>query len=106
MKFCPKCNSFCVPDNTNKQAVCNRCGHIVELDPPLLIKNNKLVDGKMIVVSSELQRLIPLPRTIRKCPKCGNKEAYVTIGASRSEEDFEEEVYRCTECGRKWREGN
>ena len=104
MKFCPKCNSFCESDLTNKQAVCVRCGHIVELEPPKKITNNKVVDEKVVVVFEKLRRLVPLPRTIRICPKCGNKEAYVTKGASRSEDDFEEEVYRCTECGHKWRE--
>ena len=105
MKFCPKCNSFCVPNNTNKQAVCYKCGYIIELENPNKITNKKMVDGRIVVVTKDLRELNGLPRTRRKCPKCGNIEAYITKGASRSEDDYEEEVYRCTECGRKWREG-
>ncbi len=104
MKFCPKCNSFCITDYTKKQAVCNKCGHIVELENPPKITNNKLVDGKIIVVTENLKSLIPLPRGKHKCPKCGNKEAFVSIAASRNEDDYEEELYRCTACAHKWRE--
>mgnify|MGYP003984791307 CR=1 FL=1 len=56
MKFCPKCNSFCESDLTNKQAVCVRCGHIVELEPPKKITNNKVVDEKVVVVFEKLPK--------------------------------------------------
>ena len=106
MKFCPECSSFCVTDSSKKQAVCSKCGHIVELENPKELKNKKIVDGKIVVVTENLRRLNSLPRGRRKCPKCGNTEVFIRILAARGEEDYEEECYRCTKCGHSWREGN
>ncbi|MHA2239441.1 MAG: hypothetical protein ACXAB2_13925 [Candidatus Hodarchaeales archaeon] len=106
MKFCPKCNSFCITDYSKKQAVCNKCGHAVDLENPKELIYKKLVEEKIVVMTENLRSLISLPRVRRKCPKCGNNEAYVSVVASRSEEDYEEELNRCIECNYKWRTGN
>ena len=106
MKFCPKCNSFCFTDFSKKQAVCSICGYAVELENPKELKNKKVVDRKIFVVTDNLRRFSSLPRVRRQCPKCGNNEAYLSMAVSRSEEDYGEDLCRCAECGYSWREGN
>ncbi len=104
MKFCPKCGSFCSEDFSKKQAVCSRCGHILNLEAPKEFVNQKEIDEKIFVIDKNTKDLIGLPRVNRICPKCGHKEAYVSMVASRSEDDFETERYRCVSCGHSWRD--
>ncbi len=105
MQFCPKCNGFCITDYTSKQAVCSKCGQVVEMEGFNVFTNHKENVEKIVVVKKQVLRLTGLPRVKRKCRKCGNSEVYVRILASRSEDDFEEECYSCTNCGHSWREG-
>ena len=104
--FCSKCNGFCSVDYGKKQAVCMRCGHIVEIVAPPEIKNVKLIDEKIVVINTSHKKLRSLPIRRCLCPKCGNKEAYVSMVGSRSEEDYETERYRCTACTHSWRENS
>ena len=104
--FCSKCNAFCNEDYRKKQAVCTKCGHISEIVAPPEIKNIKLIDEKIVVVNKSTKTLRSLPIRRCLCPKCGNKEAYVSMVGSRNEEDYETERYRCTECNHSWRESS
>lgn len=106
MKFCPDCGSFCTPSYNIKQAVCIKCGLKVELDTPLSLTNNKMTDEKIVVVNREMKNITGLPVERKKCPKCGNLKATVSMAAARSEEDYETEKFRCTECSHTWRDSN
>ena len=104
--FCSKCEAICNVDYRKKQAICSRCGNILDIEAPPEIRNSKLIAEKIVVVNKKNKKLRSLP--IRKClcPKCGNKEAYVSMVGARSEEDYETERLRCTECRYSWRDSS
>jgi DNA-directed RNA polymerase subunit M len=104
MLFCPSCKALCTNDYKIKQAQCTRCGTLLDLETPAEIRNKKLSDGKIVILSNSLKKIRSLPIKRCLCPKCGNKEAYVSMVGSRSEEDYETERYRCTDCNHSWRE--
>jgi DNA-directed RNA polymerase subunit M len=104
MQFCPECKAFCIVEYETKQAVCSKCGHIVEIESFQILKNQKEKKENIVVANEKVRQINVLPRVKRKCRKCGNNEAIVRILASRSEEDYEEECYSCTKCGHTWRD--
>jgi DNA-directed RNA polymerase subunit M/transcription elongation factor TFIIS len=105
MQFCPECGSLCVKNHKRKYAVCSRCEYIVDLVPPKAIVNNRLIDEKIIVVDDVVRAINGLSRRSSLCPKCGYKEAYVKMGASNHESDFEAEIMSCALCGYSWKDG-
>jgi len=106
MQFCTKCKAFCNIDYGKKQAVCSKCGHIIEIEGPKKLLNLKERKENIMVVDKKTRQLNHLPRGKRKCSKCGNTDVYIRLLGARSEEDYEEECYTCTECGHSWRQSN
>jgi len=104
--FCSQCKAFCNVDYSKKQAICSRCGEVQNIEAPPEIRNTKLVYENIVVVTNSLKQMNGLSRRVCSCPKCGNKEAYVSIVGARNEEDYETEKLRCTECGYSWRESS
>lgn len=45
-----------------------------------------------------------LPRTRIECPECGNFEAMWYMRQTRSSDEPETRIYRCTKCSHTWRE--
>ena len=58
------------------------------------IKETAVVDGSVAT----------LPKTRIICPECGNTEAYFTLMQTRSADEPETRMYRCTKCNYAWRE--
>ena len=106
MQFCSKCKGFCKIYYERKYAVCSRCGQVLEIEEPMKLINWKDRKENIVVVDEQIRLLNHLPRGKRKCPKCGNTDVYIRLLGARSEQDYEEECYRCTVCGHSWREGN
>jgi DNA-directed RNA polymerase subunit M len=88
--------------NQNK-AICRKCGYEKELE-----------DDKSIVIVSkgnredvpviEGENLKTLPTTNAICPECGNREAYWWLRQLRAADESEVRFFRCTKCGKTWRE--
>jgi DNA-directed RNA polymerase subunit M len=104
MDFCPVCGSICKIDYKKRITVCSRCGNVIDGTPPPVMRSQKQIDDKIIVVTDSLKRINSLPVKNCQCPKCGNKKAYVSIVGSRNENDYETERYKCTNCDHSWRE--
>lgn len=104
--FCTKCKAICKVDYKQKKAVCSRCGEVVDIEAPPEIKNSKIIDGKIVIVNNSMRQMNGLSRRRILCPKCGNKEAFVSIVGAKNEEDYETEKFRCTECNHSWRESS
>ena len=104
MQFCSVCGSFCVNDHKKKVARCTRCNHTSERDTPNGILNKRLVDEKLVVVNDFTRLKNSFPRRTCLCPKCGYREAYVSIVGSNDETDFEVEKFSCALCGFSWRD--
>lgn len=80
--------------------VCGSCGGK---------QNIKEKDRKTIVEHKEKKEIAffddvaTLPKDRVLCEKCGNNEAYFVVRQMRAADEPETMIYKCTECGYKWR---
>lgn len=105
MRFCPKCGTSLTPTRKSKAIVlrCGKCGYEtkkVEKNVQLIRKQKEDV----IVIGREEQKIRTLPKTKVECPKCGNNEAFYWLVQTRSADESSTQFFRCTNCGRTWRE--
>ncbi|MEM3391702.1 MAG: zinc ribbon domain-containing protein [Archaeoglobaceae archaeon] len=52
----------------------------------------------------EGERVQTLPTTKAICPACGNNKAYWWMRQLRAADESEVRFFRCTKCGKTWRE--
>ena len=99
MEFCPKCKSMMMPAGSMMK--CRQCGFEKE-------KTKKIIEKKEFkereVTVLEGDEAAGLPTTKVKCEECGNKTAYWWLRQLRSADESETRFFRCTKCGRTWRE--
>ncbi len=108
MKFCPKCNSLMIPKKVNGKNVykCNKCGYEEEDHQTITVttKVKHSVKDKTLVLEEQ-----PMPAGTQKikgilCPSCGNDEAFFWILQTRRADEPPTRFYKCTKCGKVWRE--
>ena len=88
------------------KAVCKRCGYETTIDE----KNSSAIT--MISKCEANKNEIPviekdvcvLPTTDAICPNCGNTKAYWWMRQLRAADESEVRFYKCTKCGKVWRE--
>jgi len=103
MEFCPKCKSIMVPEEG--VVTCRTCGfskaklnlartrHVHEI-----ARNTR----NILVIEGESDEGKP---TIKAhCSECGNDKAYWWLRQLRSADESEVRFFRCTKCGKTWRE--
>ena len=101
MEFCPKCRSIMIYQGD--RAVCRKCGYEKEADDnPNLIITAKKSEGEIPVIEGENIKTLPTTNVI--CPQCGNNEAFWWLRQLRSADESEVRFFRCTKCGKTWRE--
>lgn len=101
MEFCPKCRSIMI--YRGDRAVCRKCGHEKEAgDTSDLIITAKKNEGEIPVIEGENIKTLPTTNVI--CPECGNNEAFWWLRQLRSADESEVRFFRCTKCGKTWRE--
>ena len=80
---------------------CRKCGFEKE-------KTKKIIEKKEFkereITVLEGDEAVGLPTTKVKCEECGNKTAYWWLRQLRSADESETRFFRCTKCGRTWRE--
>ena len=59
-------------------------------------KETAVIDNEKVVAT--------LPKTRIICPQCHNTEAYFQLMQTRSADEPETRIFRCTKCNYKWRE--
>ncbi len=102
MKFCPKCGNLLEPEGG--KLVCKQCGYEEKLERPeeyTLVKEVESNRGEITVIEEEKK---VLPTTRVTCPNCGNDTAYWWILQTRRADEPPTRFYRCTKCGKTWRE--
>ncbi len=101
MEFCPKCKSIMF--YKGDKLVCKRCGFekSVEGDEEIVIKSERKKEEIPVIEGDERK---PLPTTNVVCPFCGNNEAYWWMRQLRAADESEVRFFRCTKCGKTWRE--
>ncbi|OYT33689.1 transcription factor S [Archaeoglobales archaeon ex4484_92] len=101
MEFCPKCKSLMI--YKGDKAICRKCGYEkkIDNDEKIVIKleRNK---NEVPVIEGENIKTLPTIRVV--CPACGHNEAYWWLRQLRSADESEVRFFRCTKCGKTWRE--
>ena len=100
MEFCPKCKSLMLYQGS--KAVCRKCGYEKEAEGEEIVIVTKRNEDEIPVIEGE--NIQTLPTTEALCPACGNREAYWWLRQLRSADESEVRFFRCTKCGKTWRE--
>ena len=101
MEFCPECGTMMVLKDG--VLVCRRCGFTTEKQDDKSVLSVERHAKKTIAVL-EGQSDMGLPTTHARCEECGNDTAYWWLRQLRSADESETRFFRCTKCGRTWRE--
>ena len=101
MEFCPKCKSIMI--YMGNKAVCRKCGYekVVEEEKEI-ISIAKRNEEEIPVIEGEDIKTLPTTNVV--CPACGNREAYWWLRQLRAADESEVRFFRCTKCGKTWRE--
>jgi len=101
MEFCPQCKSMMMPSGGKMK--CRKCGFEKEKKKSAHNVTKKEFKERDITVI-EGDEAAGLPTTRVFCEECGNKTAYWWLRQLRSADESETRFFRCTKCGRTWRE--
>ncbi|ATZ60920.2 MAG: transcription factor S [Methanosarcinales archaeon Met12] len=102
MEFCPECGSMMLPfDNGMK---CRKCGYIKEREGTNLILKKRRIERDLSIIEGSED--LGLPTINMRCQECGNNRAYWWLRQLRSADEGEVRFFRCTKCGKTWREYN
>ena len=96
--FCSKCGSMMFP--RDGKYVC-QCGEVQELGKAECFTTDSM-NKETAVIDEKVAATLPKTRII--CPECGNTEAYYVLMQTRSADEPETRMYRCTKCNHAWRE--
>jgi len=100
VEFCPKCKSLMLYQGN--KAVCRKCGYEKEAEGGDIVIVTKRNEDEIPVIEGDNIRTLPTTEVL--CPSCGNREAYWWLRQLRSADESEVRFFRCTKCGKTWRE--
>ena len=84
------------------KAICRKCGFEKEAeDVEIVIRTSNKREDVPIIEGEDLRTL---PTTNAICPECGNREAFWWLRQLRAADESEVRFFRCTKCGKTWRE--
>ncbi len=101
MEFCPDCGTMLVMKDG--ALTCRRCGFAKESKgSETVVSVERRTKKTITVLEGEVDA--GLPTTHARCEECGNTTAYWWLRQLRSADESETRFFRCTKCGRTWRE--
>lgn len=114
MKFCEECGTLIRVDIERKLLVCGKCGDTKDISNDddiagiMGLYRIKIGDSEerrepIVIISDKYKKLKPTRQA--NCPYCENHEAYYRIIPPRWGDEGDLIIYKCTKCGRGWREG-
>ncbi len=80
---------------------CSKCGLEKKVEGRAQCYTTKVKKKEELAV---IESNAVLPKTNVPCPKCGNNEAFWVLRQTRSADEPETRIYRCTKCAHSWRE--
>jgi DNA-directed RNA polymerase subunit M len=101
MEFCPKCRSILLASEGKLKCRNPKCGYEKSLSGATYTKIRKARRRELTILEEGEE---VLPTTITQCPQCGNPKAYWWMRQMRGGDEPETRFYRCTKCGKTWRE--
>lgn len=100
--FCPKCGSVLKLKKQGKKHVMScSCGYVLK-DSSVKITERLVKPEEHFTVSEE--KIVPLPKTRTRCPKCKHDSAYFWSLQTRGADEPETVFLKCEKCGHIWRE--
>ncbi|MEM3402021.1 MAG: transcription factor S [Candidatus Hadarchaeales archaeon] len=107
MEFCKKCGSLMLPRKTEEGIFleCTSCGKIEKAKDTKnyrAIEKSVAAEKEIPVIEEEAPATLPITKVT--CPKCGNNRAYWWIKQTRAADEPSTRFYKCTKCGKVWRE--
>ncbi|MGC9435189.1 MAG: transcription factor S [Methanomicrobiales archaeon] len=100
--FCPQCKGLMI--SSGGQMKCRKCGYIRDISDTDQLKHTKKREEKTITIIEDESEMSTLPTCTQKCPECDNTTAYWWLRQLRSADESEVRFFRCTACGKVWRE--
>ncbi|HID27695.1 MAG TPA: transcription factor S [Methanosarcinales archaeon] len=101
MQFCPECRSIMIPKGNSLN--CRKCDYEIPINSyGGYVSRETRTERVMTVI--EGKESVGLPTTHVRCVECGNDTAYWWLRQLRSADESETRFFRCTECGKTWRE--
>jgi len=102
MRFCEKCGSYM--REAPGGLVCTKCGHQIKTELVDVVKINSLSSSPVDVLDTSK---LEYRKVARACPRCGNAEAYHSLGLVSGEhagvrQERSMERFTCTKCGYSW----
>jgi len=86
------------------QMKCKKCGCIKEITKGDELRRTKKRVEKEITIVDDEKKVATLPTASVKCPACENQTAYWWLRQLRAADESEVRFFRCTACGKTWRE--
>ncbi len=100
--FCDKCGSLLVPKEHEgkRRFYCNKCHKFKdEINKKIVEKGEK--KSKIVLIKEKKSQH---PTIDAECTRCGNKKAYFWVEQTRASDEPPTRFYKCTKCGKVWRE--
>ncbi|MBE0522652.1 MAG: transcription factor S [Candidatus Methanoperedenaceae archaeon] len=102
MEFCPRCKSMMMPEKNVFK--CRKCGFEKEINKNKSFVSRTEIEEREVTVLDGREMGMPTTRAI--CEDCGNNVAYWWLRQLRAADESEVRFFRCTKCGKTWREYN
>ncbi|MDD1721434.1 MAG: transcription factor S [Euryarchaeota archaeon] len=102
MEFCPKCKSIMVPQEG--EVKCRKCGFTKQRDNSTKKQIHEISRNKRTMLVIEGEAAQGMPTIKAHCDECGHDTAYWWLRQLRSADESEVRFFRCTKCGKTWRE--
>lgn len=83
---------------------CKKCGFSREISEDDNLIKTRARTVKEITIVDDAEQAATLPTCQTKCPECGNNTAYWWLRQLRAADESEVRFFRCTACGKTWRE--
>jgi DNA-directed RNA polymerase subunit M len=108
MEFCPRCEKLLVYI-PGKGYLCPKCGYATPTPRSESMLEQTAITEKasspVLLLDPEKTQLQTLPTSTVNCPKCNNTKASYWTHAVGTDDDVELiQLFRCTQCGYRWRQ--
>jgi DNA-directed RNA polymerase subunit M len=85
---------------------CPKCGEETKRSDPIVQKFQNAKESVVVIGKEDEKRIQTLPTMKVSCQKCGNGKAFYWMVQTRGGDEAMTQFFRCTKCGRTWRESS